>query len=73
MGGSVRVGRAVCGALASGTLEEISSKGIRGWKRPTEVRASASGTLRVWDGSIKTLFVVLPESGTEGVSGKASL
>ena len=46
MGGGVRVGRAVGRALASGTAAAGSSKGVRGRKRPTAVRASASGM--VW-------------------------
>ena len=57
----VRVGRSVGGALELGAVAAGRSKGVRGQKRPTAERASASGTT-----AKSPLFVVLPASGTTG-------
>ena len=79
MGSGVRVGRAVGVALASWTVAAGGSKGVGGRKRPAAERATESGTVRVWDGSIvndgsnEPLFVVLPVSGTIEASGTASV
>ena len=50
MGDGVRVGKAVGGALVSGTVAAGGSKGIRGRKRPTAARTSASGRVSVYNG-----------------------
>ena len=66
--GSVRVGRAVGGELALGTVATSRSEGVGERKRPTAARLLVSGTA-----AESPLFVVLQESGAAGATGMAIL